>query len=100
MSTEIEDGVGFRSKRGPILIALMLATGLVAIDATIVATAVPSIVEDIGGFSSFPWLFSAYLLAQAVSVPVYAKLSGTRFSAIGVGPDRDQTIVVHDLIND
>ena len=28
------------------------------------------------------------------------KLSGTRFSAIGVGPDRDQTIVVHDLIND
>ncbi|MBP2267652.1 EmrB/QacA subfamily drug resistance transporter [Pseudarthrobacter sp. PvP004] len=75
MSTAIDDGVGFRSRRGPILIALMLATGLVAIDATIVATAVPSIVEDIGGFASFPWLFSAYLLAQAVSVPVYAKLS-------------------------
>ncbi|MGO4146851.1 MFS transporter [Paenarthrobacter sp. YAF11_1] len=75
MSTVAEEGVGFRSRRGPILIALMLATGLVAIDATIVATAVPSIVEDIGGFASFPWLFSAYLLAQAVSVPVYAKLS-------------------------
>ncbi len=74
MST-VAEGVGFRSRRGPILIALMLATGLVAIDATIVATAVPSIVEDIGGFASFPWLFSAYLLAQAVSVPVYAKLS-------------------------
>jgi MFS family permease len=69
------DGIGFRSKRGPILIALMLSTGLVAIDSTIVATAVPSIVHDVGGFSSFPWLFSAYLLAQAVSVPVYAKLS-------------------------
>ncbi|VXC26983.1 MFS transporter [Arthrobacter sp. 9V] len=75
MSTVTEEGVGFRSRRGPILIALMLATGLVAIDATIVATAVPSIVADIGGFASFPWLFSAYLLAQAVSVPVYAKLS-------------------------
>ncbi|MFI2566320.1 MFS transporter [Paenarthrobacter sp. NPDC018779] len=75
MTTETADGVGFRSKRGPILIALMLSTGLVAIDSTIVATAVPSIVGDIGGFSSFPWLFSAYLLAQAVSVPVYAKLS-------------------------
>ncbi|ASN18785.1 MFS transporter [Arthrobacter sp. YN] len=75
MSTATDEGVGFRSRRGPILIALMLATGLVAIDATIVATAVPSIVEDIGGFASFPWLFSAYLLAQAVSVPVYAKLS-------------------------
>jgi MFS family permease len=68
-------GVGFRSERGPVLIALMLSSGLVAIDSTIVATAVPSIVRDIGGFSSFPWLFSAYLLAQAVSVPVYAKLS-------------------------
>ncbi|MFJ4027412.1 MFS transporter [Paenarthrobacter sp. NPDC089989] len=75
MTTETADGVGFRSKRGPILVALMLSTGLVAIDSTIVATAVPSIVGDIGGFSSFPWLFSAYLLAQAVSVPVYAKLS-------------------------
>ena len=71
------EGVGFRSKRGPVLIALMLSTGLVAIDATVVATAVPSIVQDIGGFTSFPWLFSAYLLAQAVSVPVYAKLSDT-----------------------
>jgi len=67
--------VGFRSERGPILIALMLTTGLVAIDATILATAVPSIVEDLGGFAAFPWLFSVYLLAQAVSVPVYAKLS-------------------------
>jgi EmrB/QacA subfamily drug resistance transporter len=67
--------VGFRSERGPILIALMLTTGLVAIESTILATAVPSIVKDIGGFSQFPWLFSVYLLAQAVSVPVYAKLS-------------------------
>ncbi|MET3720016.1 MULTISPECIES: MDR family MFS transporter [unclassified Arthrobacter] len=74
MTTQAQ-GVGFRSERGPILIALMLATGLVAIDATIVATAVPSIVADVGGFSSFPWLFSAYLLAQAVSVPIYGKLS-------------------------
>jgi MFS family permease len=53
----------------------MLSTGLVAIDSTIVATAVPSIVRDVGGFESFPWLFSAYLLAQAVSVPIYGKLS-------------------------
>jgi len=69
--------VGFRSERGPILIALMLTTGLVAIDATILATAVPTIVDELGGFASFPWLFSIYLLAQAVSVPVYAKLSDT-----------------------
>ncbi len=72
--TRVAD-VGFRSERGPILIALMLSTGLVAIDATILATAVPTIVDELGGFSLFPWLFSVYLLAQAVSVPVYAKLS-------------------------
>jgi len=69
--------VGLRSERGPILLALMVTTGLVAIDATILATAVPTIVADLGGFSQFPWLFSIYLLAQAVSVPVYAKLSDT-----------------------
>ena len=67
--------VGFRSERGPVLIALMLSTALVAIDATVIATAVPSIVGDLGGFSQFPWLFSIYLLAQAVTVPVYGKLA-------------------------
>jgi EmrB/QacA subfamily drug resistance transporter len=69
------NNVGFRSERGPILLAVMLATALVAVDSTIIATAVPSIVKDIGGFSEFPWLFSIYLLAQAVSVPIYGKLS-------------------------
>src|SRR5690349_23366485 len=55
----------------------MVSTGLIAIDATILATAVPSIVRDIGGYTQFPWLFSVYLLAQAVSVSVYAKLADT-----------------------
>src|SRR5690349_16907396 len=67
--------VGLRSERGPVLLAVMLSMGLVAIDATILATAVPSIVEDLGGFTSFPWLFSIYLLAQAVSVPIYGKVA-------------------------
>lgn len=71
---EVAD-VGFRSERGPILIALMLSTSLVALDSTIIATAVLTIVGDLGGFSQFPWLFSIYLLAQAVSVPVYGKLA-------------------------
>ncbi|MGY1604206.1 MDR family MFS transporter [Geodermatophilus sp. SYSU D00815] len=53
----------------------MLSTGLVAIDSTIIATAVPSIVDSLGGFAEFPWLFSIYLLAQAVTVPVYGKLA-------------------------
>src|SRR5215216_2695532 len=67
--------VGLRSERGPILLSVMLSVGLVAIDSTILATAVPSIVNDLGGFAQFPWLFSIYLLAQAVSVPIFGKFS-------------------------
>ncbi|GAA1263795.1 MDR family MFS transporter [Pseudonocardia aurantiaca] len=67
--------VGLRSERGPVLGAVMLSTGLVALDSTIIATAVPSIVSDLGGFSQFPWLFSVYLLTQAVTVPLYGKLA-------------------------
>ena len=67
--------MGLRSERGPILLAVMLSLGLVAIDSTILATAVPAVVGDLGGFTQFPWLFSVYLLAQAVTVPVYAKLA-------------------------
>jgi len=69
------DGVGFRSERGPILISLMLSVGLVAIDSTVIATAVPSVVANLGGLAQFPWLFSVYLLAQAVTVPMYGKLA-------------------------
>ena len=53
----------------------MLSMGLAALDATIVATAIPSIVRDLGGFALFPWVFSIYLLTQAVSVPIYGRLS-------------------------
>ncbi|RDI66340.1 EmrB/QacA subfamily drug resistance transporter [Nocardia pseudobrasiliensis] len=69
--------VGFRSERGPVLAAIMLATSLVALDSTIIATAVLTITERLGGFAQFPWLFSIYLLAQAVTVPIYGKLADT-----------------------
>ena len=49
--------------------------GLAAMDGTIVATAIPSIVHDLGGFSLFPWVFSVYLLVQAALVPIYGKLA-------------------------
>ncbi|ATL28331.1 drug resistance transporter, EmrB/QacA family [Streptomyces formicae] len=63
--------------RGKVVAALMLAMALAALDATIVSTAVPQIVGDLGGFSVFSWLFSGYLLAVTVSLPVYGKLSDT-----------------------
>jgi len=56
---------------------MMLSMGLIAIDSTVLATAVPSVVADIGGFESFPWLFSIYLLTMSVLVPVYSKLADT-----------------------
>ena len=67
--------VGLRSERGPILGSLMLAAALVALDATILATAAQTIARDLGGFERLPWVFSVYVLAQAVSVPVYGRLA-------------------------
>ncbi|MFF5231677.1 MDR family MFS transporter [Dactylosporangium sp. NPDC000521] len=67
--------VGLRSERGPVLASVMLTTGLVALDSTIIATAVPSVVRELGGFSQFPWLFSVYLLTAAVTTPLYGKLA-------------------------
>jgi multidrug resistance protein len=64
-------------RRGAVVAALMLAMALAALDSTIVSTAVPQIVGDLGGFSVFSWLFSGYLLAVTVTLPVYGKLSDT-----------------------
>lgn len=68
---------------------MLVATFLVAAAASAISTAVPSIVAEIGGFSSFPWLFSAYLLAMTVTVPVFSKLADTlgrkRLLLFGIG---------------
>ncbi|MET9407063.1 MFS transporter [Streptomyces sp. NPDC002935] len=64
-------------RRRAVVAALMLAMALAALDSTIVSTAVPQIVGDLGGFSVFSWLFSGYLLAVTVTLPVYGKLSDT-----------------------
>lgn len=58
-----------------VVVGLMLSSALAAMDSTIVATAIPSIVRDLGGFAVFPWLFSIYLLIQAVTIPIYGKLA-------------------------
>jgi len=58
-----------------ILIACMLAMFMAAIEVTIVATAMPTIIAELGGFSQFGWVFSIYLLTQAVSVPLYGRLA-------------------------
>ncbi len=66
--------MGPRQRRW-ILAALMLSMMLAAMDTTIVSTAIPQIVGDLGGFALFTWVFSIYLLAQTVTIPVYGKLA-------------------------
>src|SRR5690625_3682204 len=61
--------------RGWILAALMLTMTLAAMNNTIVSTVIPQIVSDLGGFNKFTWVFSIYLLAQTVTIPLYGKLS-------------------------
>lgn len=54
---------------------IMLALFLGAIDQTIVSTALPRIVEDLGGLERYAWVFTSYLVASTVLVPVYGKLA-------------------------
>lgn len=74
---ELEDSAGAATaqRRGPILVAATLATFMVAVESTIVATAMPTIVADLGHFDLFSWVFAAYLLTQAVGVPIYGRLA-------------------------
>src|SRR5690606_21801045 len=71
----MQEGQVHGMRRNWILVALMLTMTLAAMDNTIVATAIPQIVGDLGGFSLFSWLFSIYLLIQTVTIPVYGKLA-------------------------
>jgi EmrB/QacA subfamily drug resistance transporter len=70
-----ETSVAARSTRWLIMAAVMLAIFMVATDSYIVATAMPTIVADLGGFRLFSWAFAAYLLAQAVTIPIYGRLA-------------------------
>jgi EmrB/QacA subfamily drug resistance transporter len=68
---------GYRFTIGRILAiysGLMVTLLLAALDQTIVATALPRIVGDLGGLLSYSWVFTAYMLATTVTVPLYGKL--------------------------
>ncbi len=62
-------------RRGLVLMAALMATFMPAVESTIVATAMPTIVADLGGFRLFSWVFAAYLLTMAVSIPLYGRLA-------------------------
>lgn len=58
-----------------IIWAALLALFLGALDALIMSAAMPSIVADLGGLSLYAWVYSAYFLSRAVSLPVFGKLA-------------------------
>ncbi len=72
---QIEQASPNKTKRPFVLAAIMLAMFMAAIEATIVSTAMPAIAADLGGFSLYSWVFSSYLLMNAVTVLIYGKLS-------------------------
>src|SRR5204862_2480920 len=53
---------------------LMVALLLAALDQTIVATALPRVVSDLGGITQYAWVFTAYMLGSTVTVPLYGQL--------------------------
>ncbi len=57
-----------------VFIGLMLVMLMAALDQTIVSTALPTIVGDLGGLNHISWVVTAYLLAQTAVMPVYGKL--------------------------
>lgn len=57
------------------VVGVLLAMLLAALDQTIVATALPRVVADLGGFGQFAWVFTAYMLASTTSIPIMGKLS-------------------------
>ncbi len=54
---------------------VMAAIAVAALDSTVVGTAMPTIIGQLGGLSEYSWVFSAYLLASTTSVPFYSKLA-------------------------
>jgi EmrB/QacA subfamily drug resistance transporter len=62
-------------RRRLVLAACLMATFMAAVESSIIATAIPTLVGDLGGFSLFSWVFTIYLLTQAVSIPVYGRLA-------------------------
>jgi len=65
---------------------VMLALFLSALDQTVVGTAMPRIISDLGGFSQYTWITTAYIITSAVTVPITGKLTdiyGRKYFYIG-----------------
>ena len=66
-----------KRRKALITLATLIGTFLAALDATVVGTAMPTIIGELGGLSLYPWAFASYLVAATVTGPVFGKLSDT-----------------------
>ncbi|RAV01463.1 MDR family MFS transporter [Paenibacillus sp. YN15] len=77
-----------QSRLGLVLVGLLLGIFVAAIDNTIVATAMATIVSDLGGMDQFVWVTSAYLVTEMAGMPIFGKLSDMygrkRFFILGI----------------
>ncbi|HVF88721.1 MAG TPA: MDR family MFS transporter [Blastocatellia bacterium] len=64
-----------RRRRWVVTAGVLLGMFLAALEATVVGTAMPTVIASLGGLDRYSWVFSAYLLASTVTVPVWGKLS-------------------------
>ncbi len=62
-------------RRRVVTLALMLVTALASFESTVVSTAMPTIIGDLGGLPLYSWVFSIYLLAATVMMPIYGRLA-------------------------
>ena len=67
--------IGMTPEQLIVCVGVMAALAVTALDGTVVATAMPTIIGDLGGLAEYAWVFSAYLLASTVTVPLYARLA-------------------------
>lgn len=66
-----------KRRKALITLATLIGTFLAALDATVVGTAMPTVIGELGGLELYPWAFASYLLAATVTGPVFGKLSDT-----------------------
>jgi EmrB/QacA subfamily drug resistance transporter len=63
------------ARRRAITAGLLLGMSLGALEATVIGTAMPTVIAALGGLAHYSWVFSAYLLTSTASVPIWGRLS-------------------------
>jgi EmrB/QacA subfamily drug resistance transporter len=66
-----------KRRKALITLATLIGTFLAALDSTVVGTAMPTVIGELGGLELYPWAFASYLLAATVTGPIFGKLSDT-----------------------